>query len=129
MNIFKRGINAIKNAFSTKPTVTADEAREVKIDGYFNPRYRRSTTATRRFRREANTQYLHESLPINENVQMMKAFGLDDRTVLHMLKGEGLTYDVGMNAVKRRAKQLPKRQRKAALRAFREHLRSTGLGG
>lgn len=56
-----------------------------------DPPYRRSTTALRRFQRDANRQYLHVSVPITHEIQrLVSMFG--ERWFRHAHKGRGITY-------------------------------------
>ncbi|UNY50180.1 hypothetical protein [Stenotrophomonas phage vB_SmeS_BUCT700] len=55
------------------------------------PPYRRSTTALRRFQRDANRQYLHVSVDITPTMQQLTAlFGM--RWFRSAVKGNGSTY-------------------------------------
>lgn len=56
-----------------------------------DPPYRRSTTALRRFQRDANRQYLHVSVPITHEIQrLVTLFG--ERWFRRAHKGKGITY-------------------------------------
>ncbi|WKC56453.1 hypothetical protein [Stenotrophomonas phage c9-N] len=55
------------------------------------PPYRRSTTALRRFRRDADRRYLHVSVDITPTIQQLTAlFGM--RWFRSAVKGKGSTY-------------------------------------
>ncbi|UFI08402.1 hypothetical protein [Stenotrophomonas phage vB_SmaS_P15] len=56
-----------------------------------DPPYRRSTTALRRFRRDADRKYLHVSVPMTRQiVDLVAIFG--ERWFRKVHKGKGITY-------------------------------------
>ncbi|WWO60177.1 hypothetical protein [Xanthomonas phage SB1] len=56
-----------------------------------DPPYRRSTTALRRFRRDAERKYLHVSVPMTRQiVDLVALFG--ERWFRRAHKGKGITY-------------------------------------
>lgn len=122
---FKRATAGLARMFSAKPATTeqVDEA----VTNIVAQR-RRSTTASRRFQRDANRRYLHVSKDIPQDYPWLVAV-LGERDAMHYLRTKvpGETYDIGINAVKRNIAALPKAERKEARRVFDRMLKDSGV--
>lgn len=131
---FKRAASGLASlvGLGTKPTAdgkTDAMVRNVDVAG--DPTYRRTTTAIRRFNRDANREYNHVSMEVDHNdwhiVDVMGYSWWRNRYRDGHLRGT--TYNVGIKAEKRRLKGLGlnKRQLRAALRVFRAQLVAQGV--
>lgn len=127
------GFRAAKDfLFGTKPSADGEtDAMLLNVDVAGDPTYRRTTTATRRFHRDTNREYNHISMPVQElDAMIAQHHGYDWwRNLWRSGARGGTTYNVGINAEKRRLKALglSKRELKFALRTFRTQLRAQGI--
>ncbi|WWO60284.1 hypothetical protein [Xanthomonas phage SB4] len=130
---FKRATAGLASliGLGAKPSVTLDEVHDQQYErAVSSPQgqtYRRSTTASRRFQRDANRRYLHISKEIPEGYDFMVRM-LGEREAQRWLRNmPGETYNIGINAVKRNIAALPKAERKEARRVFDRMLKDSGV--
>lgn len=97
---------------------------------YGNPRYRRSTTASRRAQSRRNTRYRWVSMPIPETVIGAIKYGFHNLIprLMRQQKGTGETYNVGINVAKARVRAISnKSERKRARSVLIRELRASGI--